>query len=155
MIDVGVVWPYEIDEARANAWMEELLDRQADGFWHRRRYRLIGNLKCAFAALPPLDDMQAGSSSLDIRIYGDLDDRGGVLGRVDSLMLARGERYSGPEGDFIPPFSSDPEVAALLWPEDMDMAARRPTTSAVDCCIAALCERWAFDENRITPRRGW
>lgn len=148
-------WPYEFRQNVASAWIERLLHDGSERYWRQRERRVIKYLKSAVIGEGICALWGDGHYQLDADIgllmgypVVCIESRNGetiVTGRCD------GHR----EESEVPRYSRSTEAAMALWLPDVPSSARGAFARPVDCCLAALSDRWGFDVERLAPARTW
>lgn len=149
-------WPYEHYQAEAAAaWIERQLDRGLDRYWRRRERRVIKLLKSAASGTGVCAQYGDGHYQLDADI-------GLLMGYpsvcIDSRKgetIVTGLRDGDRKESEVPRYSRTMDVAQTLWLPDVAVEHRTTYTRPIDCCLAALCDRWAIDVRRLEPARAW
>jgi hypothetical protein len=147
LIGTKLTWPYEYNAAQGLEWIEKVHDVQALDYWRRQERNLVRNLKSAVTGTGRYADYNADKAWLLESEIGRVYD-----GYTD---LSVGELVTGiREGDAsrtqVPQYTRDMAAAMRLWAADTPVSRRRPVHDALDCCLAALCDFWCFEEAKLT-----
>lgn len=149
------VWPYEYQQAAAAAWIERQLDTGANRYWRRRERRVIKLLKSAALGIGICAQCGDGHYQLDADI-------GLMLGYptvcIDSRKgetIVTGIRDGDRKRSEVPRYTRSMDAALTLWLPDVAVEHRVTHLRPVDCCLAALCDRWAFEVERLEAARAW
>lgn len=150
-----MIWPYEHQQDAAAAWIERQLDTGLDRYWRRRERRVIKLLKSAASGIGVCAQYGDGHYQLDADI-------GLMLGYptvcIDSRKgetIVTGLREGDRKESEVPRYTRSMAAAQTLWLPDVTFEHRTTCTRPVDCCLAALCDRWAFDVERLVAARAW
>ncbi|MFM0327786.1 GIY-YIG nuclease family protein [Caballeronia glebae] len=139
--------PFKHDPVAAENWIEHIEDRTIAAKYQRRRRELVQLLKSAVLRIGTYSDYS------EERSYPGLESNiamlaGGYQGvSVGKVVTGTREGHDRPEE--IPHYVRDIDAAIKLWSVDTPVERRRPINSALDCCLAALCDRWKFDEEQL------
>lgn len=145
-------WPYKYNQLDAENWLDAMKFRMMDTYWRNRQRKLIRNLKAAILGIGLFEDFKNGSVLLDGRIAI-------LVGYENWQCNADGIYKCTFEDDDelidVPPFTQSMNAANLLWPPLPEGIQRKLVTTPMDCCLAALCERWYFNEEKLKPLAGF
>ncbi|WP_198118796.1 GIY-YIG nuclease family protein [Massilia rhizosphaerae] len=163
-LNMTLHWRFALDVGGAERWLETLLDGVADRYWRKRERAVVSRLKAAVTGYGRFERFKdAGWYQLDADIAGVYGVDGGAT-MYEGQFYDAGDRIFGtyrpragkvimaPVKVEIPPFTRSMEAAVQLWLPTDSASLRRPVANALDCCLAALCDRWCIAEERIKPR---
>ncbi|MBA9869743.1 GIY-YIG nuclease family protein [Ralstonia pickettii] len=149
------VWPFEYQQDAATAWIERQLDAGVDRYWRRRERRVIKLLKSAALGIGVCAQYGDGHYQLDADI-GLLQGYPTVC--IDSRKgetIVTGQRDGDRKRSEVPRYTRSMDDAQTLWLPDVVVEHQATYRRPVDCCLAALCDRWALDVERLAPARAW
>ncbi|MGX0609044.1 GIY-YIG nuclease family protein [Ralstonia pickettii] len=149
------VWPFEYQQDAATAWIERQLDTGVDRYWRRRERRVIKLLKSAAFGIGVCAQYGEGHYQLDADI-------GLMVGYptvcIDSRQgetIVTGLRGGDRKRSEVPRYTRSIDDAQTLWLPDVGIELRTIHRRPVDCCLAALCDRWGFAVERLEPAGSW
>jgi hypothetical protein len=148
-------WPYAFHAASAAAWIERLLDTGADRYWRRRERRVIKLLKSAAVGEGVAALLGDGHYQLDADIGLMMGYPTVCIDTRKGETIVTGWRDGDRKESEVPRYSRSLESAMTLWLPDVSTEQRGSYARPVDCCLAALCDRWGFDVQRLEPARAW
>ncbi len=146
-------WLYTFHADDAAAWIERLLDTADGRYWRRRERHAVRSLKSAASGEGIYAMHGAGHYELDAEIALGLGYPcvGICSHKRETIVTVPNDGES--MGSEIPHYSRSIEAAMTLWLPDVPEAERGTYTRPVECCLAALCDRWGFDLERVEPAR--
>jgi hypothetical protein len=147
-------WPYSFDAQASEAWLERLHDQAAEQYWRKRERKVIKWLKSAlveegiYAAYPD------GCGELDADIALLVGYESVYIGRGGDETVVIGWRDGDKQETEVPHYTRSSEAANTLWLPDVPETYRSQFNRPIEVCMAALCDRWGFDEQKVAPARG-
>ena len=144
-----LAWPFDHNIAGEEQWLKTLREARAGRYWQRRENRMLRNLKAARDGYGRFKGKEVGHYFLDTRLanllgvtWQDIEDdkKPGVYSEEKQIWMG------------VPPYTRDMSAAETLWRPG---AMRRAVTTPVDCCLAAVCELWGFNEDELSPMDHW
>lgn len=159
-LNTTLTWLYPLDAQAAELWLEKQIDAASERYWRKRARVVVANLKGALLGHRRYSK-QIDFRHLDARIAGVFGLNGGAT--MYEVCDFDGDSATGwyrmSNGTLvsieIPRFTQSMDEAVKLWlPEDIRIP-RRQVKDALDCCFAALCDRWTIDEATVKQRDTW
>lgn len=142
-------WPYAHHADDAAAWIERLLDAGADRYWRRRERQVIKYLKSAVVGEGVYALYGDGYYQLDADIGLMMGYPAVCIGSSKGETIVTGRREGDRVETEVPRYSRSMEAAMTLWLPDVPEPERGAYARPVECCLAALCDRWGFDAERL------
>jgi hypothetical protein len=151
LFEIKANWPFAYDPLAVQTWISQLLDQSADTYWRRQERNVIKALKSALTGEGQYATHSNGSLHLDTMI-------GRPMGYLDCAYTSlNGETavVGVRDGDTVetevPHYTRSCEAATTLWLPDVLPEIRSRYSKPLEVCMAALCDRWALDAERLKP----
>lgn len=155
LFGVQMQWPYALHADHAVAWTARLLDAGSDRYWRRRERQVIKYLKSAVIGEGVYALYGNGYYQLDADIGLVMGYPCVCIGSHKGETIVTGRREGDRVETEVPRYTRSMDAAMTLWLPDVPEAERGTYSRPVECCLAALCDRWGFDAERLGHARTW